>query len=100
GVSGLAALNALMLDKYTLFIADTFVNEDPSAEQLCEIAGLAVETVRHFGLTPKVAFLSHSMFGSSQRPSARKMRAARDMFRARMPAVEADGEMQGDAALS
>ncbi|MEW6098105.1 MAG: NADP-dependent malic enzyme [Pseudomonadota bacterium] len=100
GVSGLAALNALMLDKYTLFIADTFVNEDPSAEQLCEIAGLAVETVRHFGLTPKVAFLSHSMFGSSQRPSARKMRAARDMFRARMPGVEADGEMQGDAALS
>ncbi|HWP18368.1 MAG TPA: NADP-dependent malic enzyme [Burkholderiaceae bacterium] len=98
--SGLAALNALMLDKYTLFIADTFVNEDPGAEQLCEIATMSVETVRQFGLTPKVAFLSHSMFGSSQRASARKMRAARDLFRARMPDVEADGEMQGDAALS
>ncbi|WKB51759.1 NADP-dependent malic enzyme [Eleftheria terrae] len=99
-VHTLAALNALVLDQYTLFIADTFVNEDPSAEELAEIATMAAESVRHFGLTPRVAFLSHSMFGSSTRPSALKMRAARDLFRARMPDVEADGEMQGDAALS
>jgi len=95
-----AALNALMLDKQTLFIADTFVNEDPDAEALSEIAAMAVETVKHFGLTPKVAFLSHSMYGSSTRPSAKKMRAARDLFSKLMPDVEADGEMQGDAALS
>ena len=95
-----AALNALMLDKQTLFIADTFVNEDPDAEALAEIAAMAAETVKHFGLTPKVAFLSHSMYGSSTRPSAKKMRAARDLFVKLMPGVEADGEMQGDAALS
>ncbi|CAN5374075.1 NADP-dependent malic enzyme [soil metagenome] len=100
GVKTLAAMNALMLDKYTLFIADTFVNDDPYAEQLAEIAEMAVEEVKRFGLPPKVAFLSHSMFGSSDRPSARKMRAARDLFVARMPDVEADGEMHGDAALS
>ena len=95
-----AALNALMLDKYTLFIADTFVNEDPDAETLAEIAALAAEAVRQFGLVPKVAFLSHSMYGASSRASAKKMRAARDLFGQRMPGVEADGEMQGDAALS
>jgi malate dehydrogenase (oxaloacetate-decarboxylating)(NADP+) len=59
-----------------------------------------VEEVRGFGLVPQVAFLSHSMFGSSQRPSARKMRAARDLFVQRMPDVSADGELQGDAAFS
>jgi malate dehydrogenase (oxaloacetate-decarboxylating)(NADP+) len=95
-----AALNALMLDQHTLFIADTFVNEDPDAATLAEIAVMSAETVRQFGLVPRVAFLSHSMYGSSTRPSARKMRAARDLFVQRMPGVEADGEMQGDAALS
>jgi malate dehydrogenase (oxaloacetate-decarboxylating)(NADP+) len=95
-----AALNALMLDKHTLFIADTFVNEDPDAQTLAEIAAMSAEAVMQFGLTPKVAFLSHSMYGSSNRPSARKMREARDLFRKRLPGVEADGEMQGDAALS
>ncbi len=100
GAKVYAALNALMLEKHTLFIADTFVNDDPSAEELAEIATLAVEEVHRFGMTPKVAFLSHSMFGSSQRASARKMRAARDIFVQHMPEVEADGEMQGDAALS
>jgi malate dehydrogenase (oxaloacetate-decarboxylating)(NADP+) len=95
-----AALNALMLDNYTLFIADAFVNEDPSAEQLAEIAAMATEEVRRFGVTPKIAFLSHSMYGSSKRGSACKMREARDLFVQRMPDVEADGELQGDAALS
>jgi malate dehydrogenase (oxaloacetate-decarboxylating)(NADP+) len=95
-----AALNALVLDKHTLFIADTLVNDDPTAEQLAEIAELAVEEVRRFGMPPKVAFLSHSVYGSSKHASALKMRTARDLFVQRMPDVEADGELQGDAALS
>jgi malate dehydrogenase (oxaloacetate-decarboxylating)(NADP+) len=100
GSHGFATVNALLLDKHTLFIADTSVNDDPSAEQLADIAAMAVEEVRRFGLVPQVAFLSHSMFGSSQRPSAKKMRAARDLFVQRMPEVAADGELQGDAAFS
>ncbi len=100
GAHGLAALNALILEQHNLFIADTFVNEDPTAEQLADIAVMAVEEVQRFGLPPRVAFLSHSMFGSSNRPSAKKMRQARDLFVARMPHIPADGEMQGDAALS
>jgi malate dehydrogenase (oxaloacetate-decarboxylating)(NADP+) len=100
GAHGFATMNALLLDKHTLFIADTSVNDDPSAEQLADIAAMAVQEVRRFTLEPRVAFLSHSMFGSSQRPSARKMRAARDLFVARMPDVPADGEIQGDAAFS
>ncbi len=99
GAHGFAAMNALMLDKHTLFIADTFVNDDPSAEQLADIAVMAAEEVRRFGLPPKVAFLSHSTYGSSKRPSAVKMRAARDLFVRLMPDVPADGEMHGDAAL-
>jgi malate dehydrogenase (oxaloacetate-decarboxylating)(NADP+) len=100
GVRTPAAMNALMLDKHTLFITDTFVNEEPSAEELAEIALLAAAEVRRFGLPPKVAFLSHSIFGSSSRPSARRMRAARDLFVQRAPEIECDGEMHGDAALS
>ena len=100
GSHGFATVNALLLDKHTLFIADTSVNDDPTAEQLADIAAMAVEEVRRFGLVPQVAFLSHSMFGSSQRPSAKKMRAARDLFVRRMPDVAADGELQGDAAFS
>jgi malate dehydrogenase (oxaloacetate-decarboxylating)(NADP+) len=95
-----AALNALMLDTHTLFIADTFVNEDPDAETLAEIAVMSADAVRQFGLEPRVAFLSHSTYGSSTRASARKMRVARDLFVQRMPGVQADGELQGDAALS
>ena len=100
GAKCFATMNGLVLDKHTLFIADTFVNDDPDAEQLADIAAMAVEEVRRFGVPPKVAFLSHSMFGSSTRPSAKKMRAARDLFVKRMPDVEADGEMHGDAAMS
>ena len=100
GQQVMAAMNALMLDQYTLFIADTFVNELPSAEELAEIAVMAAAEVRRFGLPPKVAFLSHSVFGSSQRPSAKRMRAARDLFVQRCPDIECDGEMHGDAALS
>jgi malate dehydrogenase (oxaloacetate-decarboxylating)(NADP+) len=100
GAPGFATLNALMLPDRTLFIADTYVNEDPSAELLAGIADMAVEEVRRFGLPPKVAFLSHSNYGTSSRASARKMRLARDLFVKMAPDVECDGEMQGDSALS
>ncbi|MBG6080424.1 malate dehydrogenase (oxaloacetate-decarboxylating)(NADP+) [Rubrivivax gelatinosus] len=100
GAKTLAAMNALPLDSGTLFLADTFVNEEPSAEQLAEIALMAAEEVRRFGLPPKVAFVSHSIFGSSARGSAQRMRAARDLFVKMAPHIECDGEMHGDAALS
>ena len=96
----LATLNAIMPDNRSLFVTDTYVNEDPSAELLAEIAKMAAEEVRNFGLPPKVAFLSHSSFGSSKRASALKMRRARDLFREMAPGIECDGEMHGDAALS
>ena len=99
GANTLATLNALTLDKRTLFIADTYVNESPSAEQLARIALKAVEQVRHFGLPPKVAFLSHSNYGSSNRDSARRAREGYELFRRMAPDVECDGEMHGDAAL-
>ncbi len=95
-----ATLNAVMLPDRTLFLADTYVNEEPDAELLAHIALMAAEEVRRFGLPPKVAFLSHSNYGSSTRGSARKMRAARDRFRELAPGIECDGELQGDAALS
>jgi malate dehydrogenase (oxaloacetate-decarboxylating)(NADP+) len=99
GASVLAAMNALMLEKYTLFIADTYVNDDPTAEELAAITRLAAAEVQRFGIQPKVAMLSHSMFGSSDRPSARKMRAARDILSAIAPQLDVEGELQGDAAL-
>ncbi len=94
-----AALNALMTNRGPLFIADTYVNDCPDAAELAEIAWLAVQEVQRFGLPPKVAFLSHSTYGSSSRPSARKMRQARDLFAAAHPEIECDGELHGDAAL-
>ena len=99
GAAQYAALNALMTNQGTLFIADTYVNENPSAQELADIAWAAVQEVRRFGIPPKVAFLSHSSYGSSKRASARKMREARDLFVARHPEIECDGELHGDAAL-
>ena len=96
----LATVNAVMLDSGTLFIADTYINENPTAEELASIALMAAEEVQRFGLPPKVAFLSHSNYGSSTRPSALKMRKARDLFAALAPHIECDGELHGDAALS
>ncbi|MGR4872021.1 NADP-dependent malic enzyme [Variovorax sp. LARHSF232] len=100
GAPGFATLNALTLDKHTLFVADTNVHEDPSAEMLASIAVMAAEEIHRFGLPPKVAFLSHSNFGSSTRASAKKMRLARELFSQLAPEIECDGEMHGDAALS
>ena len=95
-----ATMNAVMMESHTLFLTDTYVNEDPDAETLAEIAALAAEELRRFGVPPKVAFVSHSMFGSSKRASAVKMRRAHELFAAAHPDIESDGEMHGDAALS
>jgi malate dehydrogenase (oxaloacetate-decarboxylating)(NADP+) len=100
GATCFAAMNALLLGDRTLFLADTFVHDEPSAEQLAEIGAMAADELRGFGLTPRVAFVSHSMFGSSSRPSARRMRRATELFKALRPGVTCDGEMHGDAALS
>ena len=95
-----AAMNGLLLPNRTVFICDTYVNRNPSAEELVEIARLAADEVRRFGLVPKVALLSHSNFGSDDSKSARKMREARELLARRVPGLEVDGEMHGDAALS
>ena len=99
GATHYAAVNALMTDRGPVFIADTYVNEEPDAGQLAEIAWMAAQEVQRFGLPPKVAFLSHSSYGSSKRASARKMAQARDLFVAAHPEIECDGELHGDAAL-
>ena len=95
----MATMNLLMLPNHTLFLCDTYVNEDPSAEQLADITLMAAEEVRRFGLTPKVALLSHSNFGSHRSASAQKMALARELIVARAPQLEVDGEMHGDTAL-
>jgi malate dehydrogenase (oxaloacetate-decarboxylating)(NADP+) len=100
GVGGYAAMNAVLLPSRTVFIADTYVNSDPTAEQIAEIAVLCADEIRRFGLTPKIALLSHSSFGTSDYPSARKMREALALLHHRAPELEAEGEMHGDAALS
>jgi len=100
GASIYAAMNALLLPKRTVFICDTYVNEDPTVEQLAEITIMAAEEVRRFGLVPKVALLSHSNFGTDDSPSALKMSRARALIELRAPDLEVEGEMHGDAALS
>ena len=100
GARVLAAMNALVLDKLTLFITDTYVNDSPSAEELAAITRLAAAELRQFGLEPKVALLSHSTAGASERPSARKMREARALLAASDPHLAVIGEVHGDAALS
>jgi malate dehydrogenase (oxaloacetate-decarboxylating)(NADP+) len=100
GARGFATMNAVLMDKQTLFLTDTFVNDAPDAEHLAEIAAMAADELCRFGLPPKVAFVSHSMFGSSKRPSALKMRRAHELFAAAHPEIECEGEMHGDAALS
>jgi malate dehydrogenase (oxaloacetate-decarboxylating)(NADP+) len=99
GVSTYACMNGLILPGRQVFLVDTHVNHDPTAEQLAEITALAAEEMRRFGLVPKAALLSHSNFGSSNQPSALKMREALALLRERAPWLEADGEMHGDAAL-
>ena len=100
GVNHYSAMNALLLPKGPVFICDTYVTFDPSAEQIAESAVLATEEIRRFGITPKAAMLSHSSFGGGDTPTAIKMREALELIQERLPGLEIDGEMQGDMALS
>ena len=99
GVNTYACMNGLMLPDRQLFLVDTHVNYDPTAEQLAEITIMAAEEMVRFGLRPKAALLSHSNFGSSNQPSAVKMRQTLELLRAQAPWLEVDGEMHGDVAL-
>jgi malate dehydrogenase (oxaloacetate-decarboxylating)(NADP+) len=99
GVKTYGCMNGLLLPGRMVMLVDTHVNYDPSAEQLAELTVMAAEEMLRFGLRPKAALLSHSNFGSSNQPSAVKMRDALALLRARAPWLEVDGEMHGDAAL-
>ena len=100
GVQGLSAVSLLILPQGTYFIVDTHVSLDPSADELVEMVELASQEVRAFGLVPKVAFLSHSQFGSTSEPSALKMREAVRRLSQRHPDLEVEGEMHADTAIS
>ena len=99
GVSTYAAMNGLILPDRQVFLVDTHINYDPTAEQLAEITVMAAEEMRRFGIQPKAALLSHSNFGSSDQPSAIKMRETLAMVKKKAPWLEIDGEMHGDVAL-
>jgi malate dehydrogenase (oxaloacetate-decarboxylating)(NADP+) len=99
GVNTYACMNGLLLPDRQVFLVDTHVNYDPSAEQLAEITVMAAEEMMRFGIRPKAALLSHSNFGSSSQPSALKMRQTLELLRAQAPWLEVDGEMHGDMAL-
>ena len=99
GVATYACMNGLLLPGRQVFLVDTHVNYDPTAAQLAEITVLAAEEMMRFGLKPKAALLSHSNFGSSNQPSAVKMRQTLDLLRVQAPWLEVDGEMHGDVAL-
>ncbi len=100
GVRDFSTLSLVILSKGAYFLADTYVSVDPNAEEIAEMALLTAEHVRRFGITPKIALLSHSNFGTSDCPSARKMQEAVGMLRAKDPELEVEGEMHGDAALN
>ncbi|MFM7698989.1 MAG: NADP-dependent malic enzyme [Limnohabitans sp.] len=99
GVSTYACMNALLLPERQLFLVDTHINYDPSAEQLAEITVMAAEEMKRFGVEPKAALLSHSNFGSSNYPTAQKMRHTLALVQQRAPWLEIDGEMHGDVAI-
>ncbi|HMX10365.1 MAG TPA: phosphate acyltransferase, partial [Burkholderiaceae bacterium] len=99
GVKSYACMNGLLLPGRQIFLVDTHVNYDPDAAQLAEITVMAAAEIQRFGVTPKAALLSHSNFGSSDQPSAVKMREALALVRQQAPWLEIDGEMHGDAAL-
>ena len=99
GSQNYACMNGLMLPGRQVFLVDTHVNYDPTAEQLCEITIMAAEEMKRFGFKPKAALLSHSNFGNSNEPSAIKMRTTLALLQQRAPWLEVDGEMHGDVAL-
>jgi malate dehydrogenase (oxaloacetate-decarboxylating)(NADP+) len=93
-------MNVMLLDKGTFFICDAFVNPNPTAQQLCDIAILAAAEVRRFGIEPRIALLSHSDFGSIDRPDTVKMREATRLIKEAAPDLAVEGEMTAAAALS
>jgi len=95
-----ATMNLLPMQNRTLFISDTYVNNDPSAQEIAEITLMASDTIKRFGLKPKVALVSHSNFGTEINPSATKLSSALDIIERLNPELEIDGEMHADAALS
>ena len=99
-VTRAAAMSMLIMSKGTYFWVDPYVNPGPSGEQIANITVLAAQNIRRFGIEPKIALLSHSNFGSSNRPTARKMREAVELIRKLAPDLQVDGEMHADAALS
>jgi malate dehydrogenase (oxaloacetate-decarboxylating)(NADP+) len=99
GAKVYAAMNALVLPNRQIFLVDTHVNVDPTPAELAEITIMAAEEVRRFGIEPKVALVSHSNFGSSNAPTAQKMRDTLEILRERAPELQVDGEMHGDVAL-
>ena len=99
GVNTYAGMNGLVLPERQVFLVDTHVNYDPTAEQLAEITVMAAEEMKRFGIRPKAALVSHSNFGSSNQPSALKMRRTLELLRTQAPWLEVDGEMHGDVAL-
>ncbi|WP_374494268.1 NADP-dependent malic enzyme [Brachymonas sp.] len=99
GVQGYAAMNGLLLPKQQVFIVDTHVNYDPCAERIAEFTIMAAQEIQRFGIVPKVALLSHSNFGSTNHPTAVKMREVLSILQQRAPWLEVDGEMHGDVAL-
>jgi malate dehydrogenase (oxaloacetate-decarboxylating)(NADP+) len=99
GAKTYACMNGLILPGRQLMLVDTHVNYDPTAEQVAEFTVMAAEEMNRFGLCPKAALLSHSNFGTSNQPSAQKMRNALALLRTQAPWLEVDGEMHGDTAL-
>ncbi|WP_022729287.1 NADP-dependent malic enzyme [Fodinicurvata sediminis] len=95
-----SALSLLITQKGTFFVADTYVSDDPTAEEVVEMTAMAAESVKRFGIEPKIALISHSNFGSHDDSSARKMRKATGLLHEKYPELEVEGEMHADAALS
>nr|WP_105416198.1 NADP-dependent malic enzyme [Neorhizobium sp. T25_27] len=100
GVCAFSGLSLVISQRGAMFFTDTFVNYNPSAQEIAEITILAAEEIRRFGIAPKAALICHSNFGSRDSESAQKMRAALKLVRQRAPELEVDGEMQGGSALS
>jgi malate dehydrogenase (oxaloacetate-decarboxylating)(NADP+) len=100
GVHAFSGLSLLISQRGAIFFADTFITHDPTPEEVAETAVLAARAIQRFGITPRVALVSHSNFGSRDSASARKMRAALQLVQDQMPDLEIDGEMQGGSALN
>ena len=100
GINDFYSMNAVLMQDRNIFIADTYVHEDPTAEQLAEMTVLAADQIRRFGITPRVALVSHSNFGASNLASAVKMRKVHELLTDMNVDFDFEGEMQGDAALN